>query len=184
MAIRPIVMYPHDVLATKASPVREVDAQVRQLVDDMIETMYDAPGVGLAAPQIGVLQRVAVIDVSARDEDGRLFVFINPEIIHREGKILWEEGCLSIPGIYEKVERSAKIAVRALDADGLPFEVEADELFAVAIQHEIDHLDGVVFLDHLSHMKRRMALKKYKKHLQRMQEDAAEEAKKVKESGV
>ncbi len=184
MAIRPIVIYPHDVLAAKASPVREVDAQVRQLVDDMIATMYDAPGVGLAAPQVGVLQRVTVIDVSARDEDGRLFVFINPEIIHREGKIVWEEGCLSIPGIYEKVERSAKIAVRALDEEGRPFEVEADELFAVAIQHEIDHLDGVVFLDHLSHMKRRMALKKFKKNLKQMEEDAADEAKKVKESGV
>lgn len=183
MAIRPIVMYPHDVLATKASPVREVDAQVRQLVDDMIETMYDAPGVGLAAPQVGVLQRVAVIDVSARDEEGRLFVFINPEIIHREGKILWEEGCLSIPGVYEKVERAEKVVVRALDEEGRPFEVEAEELFAVAIQHEIDHLDGVVFLDHLSHLKRRMALKRYKKQLQRMEEEAADEARKAKGGG-
>ncbi len=168
-------MFPNDVLATKAEAVRTIDAEVRQLVDDMIETMYDAPGVGLAAPQVGVLKRVTVIDVSARDETGQLYVFINPEIVHREGKIMWEEGCLSLPGIYEKVARAAKVVVKALDEDGNPFEVEAEELFAVAIQHELDHLDGVMFLDRLSHLKRRLAIKRYKKLLLRADEEDDDE---------
>ena len=169
MALRDIILYPHDVLSTKAAPVGEVDDALRQLVDDMIETMYDAPGIGLAAPQIGILQRLTVIDISSEENPDKLYTFINPQIVHAEGRIVWEEGCLSIPGAYEKVERSNKIVVQALDRDGEEFELEADGLLAVAIQHEIDHLDGVVFLDHLSSLKRRMALKKYKKNLENNQ---------------
>ena len=165
MAILDIVLYPNDILSVRCSPVDVVDDPLRQLVDDMTQTMYDAPGIGLAAPQIGSDKRVTVIDVASRDDERNLLTFTNPEIIHREGHIVWEEGCLSIPGIYEKVHRAAKVVVKALDRNGQPFELEAEELLAVALQHEIDHLDGVVFLDHLSHLKRRLALKRYKKLL-------------------
>lgn len=175
MSIRDIVLYPHEVLTRKAAPVAQVDDEVRQLVDDMVATMYDAPGIGLAAPQVGVLQRLTVIDVSSREEEPPdLKVLINPEIVHREGKIVWEEGCLSIPGIYEKVERAEKVVVQALDRDGAEYELEADGLLSVCIQHEIDHLDGVLFLQHLSGLKRRLAIKKYRKILDRMEKEAAE----------
>ena len=175
MSIRDIVLYPHEVLTKKARPVADIDDEVRQLVDDMVATMYDAPGIGLAAPQVGVLQRLTVIDVSSREEEPPdLKVLINPEIVHREGKIVWEEGCLSIPGIYEKVERAEKVVVQALDRDGEEYELEADGLLSVCIQHEIDHLDGVLFLQHLSGLKRRLAIKKYRKVLDRMEKEAAE----------
>ena len=174
MAIRDIVLYPHEVLEQKCPPVDEVDDDVRQLVDDMIETMYDAPGIGLAAPQVGVKKRITVIDTSAGEEKGNLHVLINPEIIEREGHIRWEEGCLSIPGVYESVDRFQRVVVRALDRDGDPFELEANELLAVCIQHEIDHLDGVLFLDHLSRLKRKIVLKKYKKHLAKLQKASEE----------
>lgn len=174
MALRDIILYPHEVLSTKADPIDEVDDDLRQLVDDMIETMYDAPGIGLAAPQIGILQRLTVIDISNEENPDKLYTFINPQIVHAEGRIVWEEGCLSIPGAYEKVERSNKIVVQALDRDGEEFELEAEGLLAVAIQHEIDHLDGVVFLDHLSALKRRMTLKKYRKHLEAMEKERLE----------
>ncbi|MEM1348447.1 MAG: peptide deformylase [Myxococcota bacterium] len=167
MALRDIILYPHEVLTRRAAEVDVVGGATRELVADMVETMYDAPGIGLAAPQVGVLERITVIDVAPREDDGpgepELHVFINPEIVHREGAITWEEGCLSIPGIYEKVHRAEKIVVQALDANGEEFELEADGLLSVCIQHEIDHLDGVVFLQHLSGLKRRMALKRYKK---------------------
>lgn len=175
MAIRDIVLFPNKILTKKCRPVEGVDSEVRELVDDMIETMYDAPGVGLAAPQVGVPQRITVIDTSAGEEEGELHVFINPEIIEREGVIRWEEGCLSIPGVYENVDRSARVVVRALDRDGEPFELEATELLSVCIQHEIDHLDGVLFLDHLSRLKRRIVLKKYKKQLAKMARKEAED---------
>lgn len=179
MAVMEIVLYPDERLETKCEPVDVVDDEIRNLVDDMVETMYDAPGIGLAAPQVGVLKRITVIDVRPGEgEEGKegaevndLRVFINPEIIEREGTIVWEEGCLSIPGVYEKVKRSARVKVRALDRDGNPFELEAEELLAVCLQHEIDHLDGVVFFDHLSHLKRRLALKKYKKALAKLLEE-------------
>ncbi len=176
MAIRDIVLYPDDVLETECDPVDEVDDSIRELVDDMVETMYDARGVGLAAPQIGITKRITVIDPTAGEEDGNLHVFINPEIVEAEGHLSWEEGCLSIPGVYEDVDRAANIKVRALDRSGEPFELEASELLAVCIQHEIDHLDGVLFLDHLSRLKRRIVVKKYKKHLKKMQRAQQEEA--------
>ena len=175
MAIRDIVLYPDEILETECEPVKEVDDDIRELVDDMVETMYDASGVGLAAPQIGIPKRITVIDPTAGEEEDELYVFINPEIIEAKGHMSWEEGCLSIPGVYEDVDRSARIRVRALDRDGQPFELEAEELLSVCIQHEIDHLDGILFLEHLSRLKRRIVLKKYKKHLANIAQEQAEE---------
>lgn len=175
MAVREIVLYPDDVLTTPTEPVAEVDDEVRQLVQDLIDTMYDAPGVGLAAPQIGVLRRVAVVDVAPPDADRDLKVLINPEIIARSGSITWEEGCLSFPQLYEKIDRAHDVVVRALDADGKTYEIEASELLAVALQHEIDHLDGVLFTDRMSHLKRRRALKKYRKILESLERQQEEE---------
>ena len=152
MARLPILRYPDPRLYRKASPVERVDDSVKKLVDDMAETMYSAPGIGLAATQVDVHKRVIVIDTSeARD---RLVVLINPEIVFREGTQLLEEGCLSLPGIYESVERALTIRVKALDRGGRPYEMEATELLAVCIQHEIDPLEGKVFVDYLSRLKR------------------------------
>ena len=165
MAIRNILHFPDPRLRQVAAPVETVDDEIRQVVDDMAETMYDAPGIGLAATQIDVHKRVIVIDISP--ERSSLLVLINPEITAGEGKQTLEEGCLSVPGIYEKVTRFEKITVRALDRDGKPFELEADELLAVCIQHEIDHLDGKVFVDYLSPLKQQRIDKKLQKQ-QRM----------------
>ncbi|QDG53736.1 peptide deformylase [Persicimonas caeni] len=178
MAIREIVLYPEarDVLTTKCTPVEEVDEETKQFVDDLIETMYHANGVGLAAPQVGVTKRVTVIDVSDRESDEReVFVLINPEIVEREGKLTWEEGCLSFPGLYGDVDRAAKVKVRALDREGEEYEIEGEGLLAVALQHEIDHLDGVLFIERMSRLKRRMALKEYKKIRARLAEEAEKE---------
>jgi peptide deformylase len=146
-----ILKYPDPRLHTKASPVAVVDHAIRQLVKDMADTMYAAPGIGLAATQVDVHKRVIVIDVS--EDRNRLLTLINPEIITREGTQVCEEGCLSVPGIYEDVERSERIRVRALDHDGQSFELEAEELLAVCIQHEMDHLEGKVFVEYLSRLK-------------------------------
>jgi peptide deformylase len=143
--------YPDPRLYKKASPVGTVDAAIRKLVADMAETMYAAPGVGLAATQVDVHKRVIVIDVS--EDKSQLQVFINPEILRREGEHSGEEGCLSVPGIYDTVTSSATVLVRALGLDGEAFELDAEELLAVCIQHEIDHLDGKVFVDYLSRLK-------------------------------
>jgi peptide deformylase len=151
MAIRPILHYPDERLYRVAQPVSTVDALIQDLVRDMAETMYAAPGVGLAATQIDVHQRIIVIDVSeARD---RLLTFINPKIVFLEGKQECDEGCLSVPGIYEPVTRASKIRVEAIGADGKKFSLDAEGLLAVCIQHEIDHLDGKVFVDYLSRLK-------------------------------
>lgn len=163
MALRPIVKYPDPRLKQRALPVKVVDDEIRRLVDDMAETMYAAPGVGLAANQVGVLLRVFVIDTSTEDEPSELRVFINPEIIDTSGTLVWEEGCLSFPGVTEEIRRAEHVRVRALDRDGKPFELEADGLLAVAIQHENDHLNGVVMLDKLSAVKRRLLGRKLAK---------------------
>jgi peptide deformylase len=179
MTVREVLFYPEerDVLTTECEPVEDVDDDIRELVDDLIETMYAANGVGLAAPQIGVLKRITVIDVSHPDADERdPIVLINPEIIEKSGSLKWEEGCLSFPGLYGDVKRAAEVKVRALDRDGEEYEIEGEELLAVALQHEIDHLDGILFIDHMSGLKRRMALKKYKKLRAQMEEEAAKEA--------
>ncbi len=155
MAIRTILRYPDKRLRIKAEPVAEVDDEIRRLCDDMAETMYAAPGVGLAAPQIGVSKRIFVIDIADADHPSELRTFINPEIVSREGETVWEEGCLSFPGIHEEVERAAKVTVRATGLDGRPFELTAEGLLAIAVQHEYDHLDGTLMVDRVSLLKRR-----------------------------
>jgi len=169
MAVREIRIWPDPALTTAAQPVERVDASVLQLVDDLFETLYDAPGVGLAANQIGVLLRVLVIDLdphgSAKEDpeqqkelDDCGFtgprVFINPEIIEATGSIIWDEGCLSIPGVTESVKRHDKVTIRALDKNGEPFTITGTGLYAVAMQHETDHINGKVFADRLSKLKR------------------------------
>jgi peptide deformylase len=152
MARLDILHYPDARLHTVAKPVAAVDARIRQLVDDMAATMYAAPGIGLAATQINVHERVIVIDISETHDDLR--VFINPEIIAQSGREESEEGCLSVPGIFDKVTRAERVTVRALDRDGKTFELAADGLLAVCIQHEMDHLLGKVFVEYLSPLKR------------------------------
>jgi peptide deformylase len=162
MAKLTILEYPDPRLRTRAVPVATVDDRIRRLIGDMLETMYAAPGVGLAATQVNVHQRVLVADVSK--EQDQPMVFINPEVIEREGKTEAEEGCLSVPGIFDKLStRSARIVVRALGRDGRPFEIEADGLLAVCIQHEMDHLEGKLFVDYLSELKRTRIRKKLEK---------------------
>jgi peptide deformylase len=151
MALLPILRYPDPRLHLKAKPVEKVDDEIRRLVADMAETMYEAPGIGLAAIQVNVHRRVVVIDVS--EDKSALMVFINPVIVERRGEQTCEEGCLSVPGVYEKVTRAEEVIVEALDRDGKPFRLEADGLLAVCIQHEIDHLDGKVFVEYLSNLK-------------------------------
>ncbi len=151
MALLPILRYPDPRLYKKAARVESVTADIRKLAADMAETMYAAPGIGLAATQVDVHKRVIVIDVSEAKDDLR--VFINPEILRREGEHEGEEGCLSVPGIYDTVTRSERVRVRALGLDGQPFELEAEGILAVCVQHEIDHLEGKVFVDYLSRLK-------------------------------
>jgi peptide deformylase len=162
MAVREIRILGDPVLRTPAEPVAEVDDEVRQLIDDMLETMYDADGVGLAAPQVGVSRRVIVIDV--REPDVAPFGLVNPVIVERADEVeRGEEGCLSIPGLRDIVERSAKVVVEGLDRDGLPRRIEAEGLLARALQHEVDHLDGILFIDRVSPLKRQMLLKRWQK---------------------
>lgn len=151
MALLPILRFPDPRLQKIARPVDKIDDSIRQLAADMAETMYEAPGIGLAATQVDVHQRVVVIDVS--EERNALRVFINPEILGCDGLALGEEGCLSVPGIYDKVERAERVTVRYLDLAGQEQRLEAEGLLAVCIQHEIDHLNGKVFVDHLSQLK-------------------------------
>jgi peptide deformylase len=157
MAIRPILHYPDKRLRNPGEPVTRFDAELRALVDDMAETMYAAPGVGLAAPQIGVPLRLFVIDVAAsEDAPSDLRTFINPQIEDKTGERSYEEGCLSFPGIHEQVKRAERVKVQAQDIEGNHFEIEADGLLAIAIQHENDHLDGKLMVDHLSLLRRRL----------------------------
>ncbi len=165
MAFRPIVLMGDPVLRTPAEPVEDFDDALRALVDDMFETMYHAEGIGLAAPQIGISKRIVVVDVrdEEREERGR-YALINPEVVAESRDTdRAPEGCLSIPGLEEVVERPWAVEVRGFDPEGRPVTIEADDLLARALQHEIDHLDGVLFLDRVSALKRRMALKKWRK---------------------
>ncbi|APF38645.1 peptide deformylase [Chelatococcus daeguensis] len=164
MTIRRIIVIPDPRLKQPSAPVEAVTDEIRQLADDMLETMYDAPGIGLAAVQIGVMKRILVLDVSREGEDKRPMVFINPQIVwSSEETSTYEEGCLSIPEYYEEVERPARVRVRYVDLDGKAQEIEADGLLATCLQHEIDHLDGILFLDHLSKLKRDRVMKKFSK---------------------
>lgn len=169
MSILNILHFPDPRLRKQALPVEEVTDEIRQLAKDMLETMYQAPGIGLAATQVNVHKRVVVIDVS--EDRSQPLVFINPEIQERDGEMVMEEGCLSVPGVYEKVNRASHVKVRALDQDGNPFEMEVDELLAVCIQHEIDHLDGKLFVDYLSQLKRTRVRKKLEKERRHQNSD-------------
>lgn len=170
--IRNILTYPDPELKRKSPPVTVINDSLRELVRDMAETMYDAPGVGLAAPQIGVHQRVIVIDVSAKNEPRQLIVAINPVIVHAEGETYEEEGCLSVPQYAANVRRHAQIVIKALNLEGKEITFRADELLSIAFQHEIDHLDGILFVDHLSPLKRGMFRKRYQRSLEDSQESA------------
>ena len=161
--IREIMKYPEPVLARKAKPVTEFDAALETLVADMFESMYAAEGIGLAGPQIAVSQRVTVIDLSFQKDAAQKIVLINPEIVYSEGKLREEEGCLSLPDIRAKVDRAAKVRVRAQNVKGEPIELEGEDLLSRAFQHEIDHLDGILFLDRISRLKRDLLLRRIKK---------------------
>ena len=166
MATLDIVEYPDPKLRVKCAPVSEITAEIRALLANMAETMYTAPGIGLAAPQVGESYRLIVIDVGSDEASGRrarLYKLINPEIVAREGATETEEGCLSVPEIREVVKRAAKVQVRALNENGQEEDIEAEGLLAVCLQHEIDHLDGVLFIDHLSRLKQMLVKSKYNK---------------------
>jgi peptide deformylase len=161
--VREIVIWPDPILKKIAAPVDRVDDSIRRLLDEMSETMYAADGVGLAAPQVAVLKRVITIDTSPRQEGQQLLHLVNPEIVKTEGITTYTEGCLSIPGEAEDVERAAKVWVRALGYDGKAFELECEGLLAIAVQHEHDHLQGTLFVDHLSSLKRELIRRRMKK---------------------
>lgn len=166
-----IIKYPDPFLKTRAAPVESVDESTRKLIDDMIETMYHARGIGLAAVQVGDPRRVMVLDVPDDDEKERtkganLMALVNPEIVSTDGQTVYEEGCLSVPGVTADVERAQRLVVRALDREGRQIEFGAEGLLAIAIQHEIDHLDGVLFIDRLSRLKRELVRRKYMKALE------------------
>lgn len=156
-----LVLYPNEGLREICAPITEMTDDLDRLIDDMLYTMYDAPGIGLAAPQIAVQQRLIVVDVS--EDKTQPMAIINPEIVRSAGQITWEEGCLSLPGIYAHVDRPRDIIVRGMDRDGKAIEFEANDLLAVCIQHEIDHLNGKLFVDHLSGIKRARLIQKFKK---------------------
>jgi len=163
--IKTILTYPDPELKKKSAPVAVINEKTRELAADMAETMYDAPGVGLAAPQIGIHQRIIVIDVAGKDEPPELITAINPVIIHAEGETFEEEGCLSVPKYAANVRRHAKIVVKGLDIDGEEVTWKAEGLLAIAFQHEIDHLDGILFIDHISQLKRDIFRRKYRRSL-------------------
>jgi peptide deformylase len=168
MALREIIVLPDKRLRLVSEPVKTVDAELRALIDDMFETMYEAPGVGLAAIQVGVAKRVITADTAKKDEPKQPQVFINPEVVwSSEEKNTYEEGCLSIPEYYEEVERPAQVKVRFTDLDGKAHEVEANGLLATVLQHEIDHINGVLFIDHISKLKRDRVIKKFTKAAKR-----------------
>ena len=178
MTVRKVVMHTHDVLSEMCTPVADITDELRAILDDMLETMYDAPGIGLAAPQIGINQRFLVMNVDRDDREdskneGTAFKLINPEVIWESEEVnTYDEGCLSLPGIAGDVERPAAVKVKYLDERGDEQVLEADGLLATCVQHEIDHLNGVLFIDHLSRLRRSSLLRKYKKILQSLNQDA------------
>ncbi|AUX32663.1 MULTISPECIES: peptide deformylase [Sorangium] len=163
MAIRTILHYPDPRLRQKAQPVGDITPEITKLIDDMAETMYAAPGVGLAATQIGEPHRIFLVDVASDNEPSNLLVFINPEIVRQDGQQVGPEGCLSFPGISEDIKRAERVSVRARGRDGATFEIAADGLLAVAIQHELDHLDGVLMIDRMGTLKKRIVQRKMQK---------------------
>jgi len=165
MALLKILHYPEPLLKQKSQPVTEFDAELRQLAEDMAETMYDAPGVGLAAPQVGMLKRLIIMDCSTGEEPADLIAAVNPEIIASEGESLEEEGCLSVPGFWASVKRAEKVTMRYQDVEGTVHQRTAEGLLGICMQHEIDHLEGILFVDRLSPLKRSLFKKKYLKML-------------------
>ena len=164
MTIKPLIILPDPILRQVSNPVERVDPDIRKLAEDMLETMYDAPGIGLAAIQVGVPRRLLVIDVAREGEEKQPLVFINPEIVtSSDERSVYEEGCLSIPDYYAEVERPATVTVRSIDREGKEQLTEAEGLLATCLQHEIDHLNGVLFIDHISRLKREMVIKKFTK---------------------
>ena len=164
MTIKPLIILPDPLLRQASKPIERIDTETQRLADDMLETMYDAPGIGLAAVQIGVPRRMLVIDVSREGEEKAPLVFINPEIVaSSDDRSVYEEGCLSIPDYYAEVERPARVTVKYLDRDGKEQLTEAHGLLATCVQHEIDHLSGVLFIDYISRLKREMVIKKFTK---------------------
>ncbi len=175
MALKTILIAPDPRLKKKSRPVASVDAEVRQLMDDMLETMYAAPGIGLAAPQVDVLKRVIVLDIDREDTKTGPLLMANPEIVEASDEdVSYEEGCLSLPEHYSDVVRPAKVTVRYLDRDGAPKELVCEGLLATCVQHEIDHLDGILFVDHISSLKRNMILRKLLKSRKEKERDEAE----------
>lgn len=169
MAVLEIKTYPEKVLKEKALPVENIDGQIQRLIDDMIETMYAAPGIGLAAPQVGVSKRIIVLDVSVREEEKMpLIKIINPEIVNYEGETDSEEGCLSLPGYTTTVKRAEKVLVRGLNREGMPVEIEGEGLLSRALQHEIDHINGTLLIDRISSIKREFFKKRFQKSLARV----------------
>lgn len=164
MALIEIVKYPEKILQEKTSKVTGLDSSVHKLIDDMIETMYAAPGIGLAANQVGINKQVAVIDISGPDEKSDLIVLINPEITHLSDVIEIEEGCLSVPGYTTIVQRAKKVNVKCLDRDGKEISIEADDLLSRALQHEIDHLNGMLIIDRIGRIKKEFFKKRYARH--------------------
>jgi peptide deformylase len=164
MAVREILIIGDPILARKADPVERIDAEIVRLAKDMVETVHAAPGIGLAAPQVGVGKRVIVVDLSVGEDKDQLHVLVDPEIVDAEGEDICEEGCLSVPDIREKVLRPRRVKVRGLDLEGRTIEIEGEDLLARALCHEIDHLDGVLFVDRLSPLKRALIKKKLKKN--------------------
>jgi peptide deformylase len=163
MAILEILHYPNPILKERTRAVESIDSFLRQLVKDMAETMYAAPGVGLAAPQVGHSVRVAVLDITRADQPKNLLVLINPEIVAAEGECTWDEGCLSIPDCNEEIKRREKVTVRYQDLEGHTQEITGEDLLAIALQHEIDHLDGILFIDRLSRLKRDFVKRRLRK---------------------
>jgi peptide deformylase len=163
MPVLEILKYPNPKLKKKSQPVEIIDPSFRQLVQNLAETLYAAPGVGLAAPQVGYLLRLVVIDVTPVNQPKNLMVLINPEIISSEGECTWEEGCLSVPDFNEEVKRKKKVVVRCRNLEGEIVEIEGNDLLSVVLQHEIDHLDGILFVDHLSQLKRDLYKRQLKK---------------------
>ena len=173
MSLREVLQFPDPRLKRVSKPIEKITDELRTLADDMLEVMYDEPGIGLAAPQVGEAVRIIVMDTQWTEEDAERspLVLVNPEILHREGSITWTEGCLSVPDFTADVERAARVRVRGFDLDGKEIVEEAEELRAVCFQHEIDHLDGVLFIDRISRLKRSMYVKRRKKALRQDAED-------------
>ena len=168
--IRTILHYPDKRLRERGKNVEAITPDIHKLIDDMAETMYAAPGVGLAATQIGEALQLFIVDIADQDQPSDLRVFVNPQILERDGDLTWQEGCLSFPGVQEEIERAAKVKVRAQDRDGKWFELEAEGLLAVAIQHEYDHLQGVLMIDHMGPLKKRLT---HRKMVKRAEEQAS-----------